>query len=50
MAAKLMTAEMTKLPLKYEVRKVGMICFAKPGLTEDLYMVQKEEFLITRDV
>jgi hypothetical protein len=27
-----------------------MICFAKPGLTEDLYMVQKEEFLITRDV
>jgi hypothetical protein len=21
-----------------------MICFAKPGLTEDLYIVQKEEF------
>jgi hypothetical protein len=24
-----------------------MICFAKPVLTEDLYIVQKEEFSIT---
>jgi hypothetical protein len=24
-----------------------MICFAKPGLIEDLYIVQKEEFSIT---
>jgi hypothetical protein len=24
-----------------------MICFAKPGLTEDLYTVHKEEFSIT---
>jgi hypothetical protein len=24
-----------------------MICFAKPILTEDLYIVQREEFLIT---
>jgi hypothetical protein len=23
-----------------------MICFAKPGLTEDLYILQKEEFSI----
>jgi hypothetical protein len=24
---------------------IGMICFAKPGLTEDLYIVQKQENL-----
>jgi hypothetical protein len=24
-----------------------MICFARPGLTEDLYVVQKEEFSVT---
>jgi hypothetical protein len=24
------------------VQVTGMICFAKPGLTEDLYAVQKE--------
>jgi hypothetical protein len=24
-----------------------MICFAKPSLTDDLYIVHKEEFLIT---
>jgi hypothetical protein len=29
-------------------RGIGsMICFAKPGLTEDLCVVQKEEFSIT---
>jgi hypothetical protein len=32
---KLTTVQMTKLPLEHEIRKVGMICFAKPVLTED---------------
>jgi hypothetical protein len=27
--------------------KIGMICFAMPVLTEDLYIVQKETFSIT---
>jgi hypothetical protein len=27
--------------------KIYIICFAKPGLTEDLYIVHKEEFSIT---
>jgi hypothetical protein len=31
-----------------KIRKIGMNCFAKPGLTEDLYIVQNEEFSITR--
>jgi hypothetical protein len=26
----------------------SLICFAKPGLTEDLYIVQKEELSVTR--
>jgi hypothetical protein len=26
---------------------MDMICFAEPGLTEDLYIVHKEEFSIT---
>jgi hypothetical protein len=30
------------------LRKIGMICSAKPGLTEDLCIVQKEDFSITR--
>jgi hypothetical protein len=31
---------------KEEVRKIGMICHVKPVLTEDLCVVQKEEFAI----
>jgi hypothetical protein len=34
------TVHVTKLP-------IGTICFAKPGLTEDFYILQKEEFVIT---
>jgi hypothetical protein len=41
MVAKLTTVQVTKLPLWHEISKTGMICFAKPGLTEDLYIVQK---------
>jgi hypothetical protein len=43
----LTTVQVTKLPLWHEVGKIGMICFAKPVLTEDLYMVQKKDFSVT---
>jgi hypothetical protein len=46
-AVKLKTIQVTKLPLYHKISKIGMICFAKPGLTEDLYIVQKQEFSIT---
>jgi hypothetical protein len=36
---KLMTVEVYKLPLVHKISKRGMICFAKPGLTEDMYIV-----------
>jgi hypothetical protein len=36
---KLTTVQVTKLPLKHKVNKIGMICFAKPRLTEDLYIL-----------
>jgi hypothetical protein len=37
------TVQVTKLPLQHEIRRIGMICFAKPGLTtEDLYIVHKK--------
>jgi hypothetical protein len=38
---KLSTVQVTKLPLQHQVCKIGTICFAKPILTEDLYVVQK---------
>jgi hypothetical protein len=44
---RLTTIQVTKLPLYHKMYKIDMICFAKPGLTEDLYIVQKEEFSIT---
>jgi hypothetical protein len=44
---KLITVQATKLPLEREVRKIGMICFAKPALTEDFYVAQMEEFSVT---
>jgi hypothetical protein len=31
----------------HKIGKIGMICFAKPVLTDDLYIVQKEEFSVT---
>jgi hypothetical protein len=43
---KLTTVQVTKLPLQHKIRNVGMICFANPGLIEDLYLAHKEEFLI----
>jgi hypothetical protein len=43
----LTTVQVTKLPLQHKIRKIGMICFAKPVLTENLCVVQKEEFSIT---
>jgi hypothetical protein len=36
---KLMTGQVINLPLLHKLRKIGMICFAKPGLTKDLYIV-----------
>jgi hypothetical protein len=39
--------QVTKLPLGHKIRKIGMICFAKHGLTEGLYILKKEEFSIT---
>jgi hypothetical protein len=44
---KLITAQETKLPLWHKISKIDMICFAKSGLTEDLYIVHKEEFSVT---
>jgi hypothetical protein len=41
---KLTTVQVTKLPLFHKILKIGMMCFAKTGLTEKLYIVQKEEF------
>jgi hypothetical protein len=38
-----MTVQVTKLPLLHKIRNIGMICFVKPVLTEDLCIVQKEE-------
>jgi hypothetical protein len=35
----LTTIQLTKLPLYHKISKIGTICFAKPELTEDLYIV-----------
>jgi hypothetical protein len=43
-AVKLTTVQVTKQPLQHEVCKIGMICSAKPVLTWDLCLVQKQEF------
>jgi hypothetical protein len=42
-----MTIQMTKLLLYTKIHKIDMFCFAKPVLTEDLYIVQKKEFSVT---
>jgi hypothetical protein len=36
---KLTTVQVTKLPLKHKLRKIGMICSVKPVLTENLCVV-----------
>jgi hypothetical protein len=33
--------EVTKLPLQHKTSKISIISFAKPGLTQDLHIVQK---------
>jgi hypothetical protein len=43
-AVKLTTDHVTKLPLQRKIHKIRTICFVNPGLTEDLCIVQKEEF------
>jgi hypothetical protein len=42
--AKLTTFQVTKLQLQNKISKIGIIYFAKPVLTEDLYIARKEEF------
>jgi hypothetical protein len=37
----LMTVQVTKLSLWRKIREIGMLCVAKPVLTEDLYTVKK---------
>jgi hypothetical protein len=44
---KLTTVQMTKLPLQHKIRKIGIIFSVKPVLTDDLCVVQKEEFSVT---
>jgi hypothetical protein len=39
--------QVTELPLQHELSKIDMICFAKPGLTRELYVVHKEELWVT---
>jgi hypothetical protein len=39
--------QVTRLSLKQKLCKIGMICSVKPVLTEDLCVVQKEDFSIT---
>jgi hypothetical protein len=41
--ADLTTVQVTKLPLYHKISKIGMICFPKPVLTKNLYIVQKKE-------
>jgi hypothetical protein len=40
---KLTTVLVTKLPLQHKICKIGMICYVKPVLIEDLRVVEKEE-------
>jgi hypothetical protein len=38
-AAKLTTVQVTKLSLQHKLNKIGMICIAKHGHAEDLYIL-----------
>jgi hypothetical protein len=46
-AVKLTSVQVPKLPLYHKISDIFMICFAKSGLTEDLYIEQKEGFSVT---
>jgi hypothetical protein len=39
-----MTVKVTRKPLQHKICKTGMICSAKPLLTEDLCIVQNQAF------
>jgi hypothetical protein len=41
---KVTTVQVTRQPLQHKICKMGMICPAKPVLTEDLRAVQKQKF------
>jgi hypothetical protein len=41
---KLTTVQVTRQPLQHKECKMGMICPAKPVLSEDLCVVQKQNF------
>jgi hypothetical protein len=41
---KLTTVQVTRQPLQHKICKIGMICSTTPLLTEDLCVVQKQEF------
>jgi hypothetical protein len=43
-AVELATVQDSKLPLEHKISKIDMICFAKPGLTEDLYRAKGRIF------
>jgi hypothetical protein len=45
----LTTVEVNKLPLWHKISKIDMISSAKPVLTENSYIVLKEEYLTTCD-
>jgi hypothetical protein len=45
--ANLTTVQVTKLPLYHKILKLGMICVAKPGITDELYIVYTEEFPVS---
>jgi hypothetical protein len=41
---KLTTVQVTRQPFQHKICKMGIICPAKPVLTEDLCVVQKQTF------
>jgi hypothetical protein len=41
---KLTTVQVTRQPLKHKICEIGMICSAKPVLTQALCVVQKQDF------
>jgi hypothetical protein len=43
---KLTTVQVTRRPLQHKKCKMGMICPAKPVLTEDLCVVQKQTIFL----
>jgi hypothetical protein len=45
-SVKLTTVQVTKLPLKRNLNEIDEISFAKPGPTEALYIMSKDDFSI----